>query len=262
MKIGDAICQIKIAPEDYEGIGFFEPLSITEAVHVRDASLAERKRYLGLFPKVRLIACQRRGMKWFGCPASAGDSRFRIEGLAPIDLAKEVQMFDIQISRFDGHRFWFDETDMRSDPRHAAGLRLALEQQTDPAAIDLQGLSAEMRAAYEYCYWRTVVAPRERSRREAEGRNRTASAADLDPVQTRLRESLSHAGARLITYVERNDSFHVTFLLDGDSYTSAIDKENLTVFSSGICLDGHDRDFDLTSLVGVLREGRRGGEIY
>lgn len=35
-------------------------------------------------------------------------------------------------------------------------------------------------------------------------------------------------------------------------HTSAIAKADLTVVSSGICLSGRDRDFDLQSLVGVI----------
>src|SRR5262249_38211647 len=40
---------------------------------------------------------------------------------------------------------------------------------------------------------------------------------------------------------------------DGERHTSAIAKGDLTVISSGICLSGRDRDFDLQSLVGVIK---------
>ena len=81
-------------------------------------------------------------------------------------------------------------------------------------------------------------------------------------MRLRLRDNLSHAGARLVDYLERTDSFRVTYLVDGQQYTSSVDKRDLTVQSAGICLDGTDRNFDLASLVGVLREGQRGDEIY
>jgi hypothetical protein len=39
---------------------------------------------------------------------------------------------------------------------------------------------------------------------------------------------------------------------EGLRHTSAVTKTDLTVVSSGICLSGRDRDFDLLSLVGVV----------
>jgi hypothetical protein len=44
----------------------------------------------------------------------------------------------------------------------------------------------------------------------------------------------------------------VTILYINMRHTSAIAKADLTVVSSGICLSGRDRDFDLQSLVGVI----------
>ncbi|WP_366039864.1 hypothetical protein [Microcoleus sp. PH2017_05_CCC_O_A] len=38
----------------------------------------------------------------------------------------------------------------------------------------------------------------------------------------------------------------------GEHHSSAIAKNDLTVMSSGICLSGLDKDFDLQSLVGVV----------
>jgi hypothetical protein len=80
-------------------------------------------------------------------------------------------------------------------------------------------------------------------------------------VQSRLRQSLSHAGAELVDYLERADSFRVTFTIGNRSYTSSVHKSDLTVQVAGICLSGEDQKFDLSSLVGVLREGAGMGHL-
>lgn len=89
-------------------------------------------------------------------------------------------------------------------------------------------------------------------------RSRRERSPNRDAVAERLTESLSHAGAQLVEYLERGDSFRVTYSVDGRRYTSSVDKDDLTVNVAGICLSGEDSHFDLASLVGVLREGHLG----
>lgn len=72
--------------------------------------------------------------------------------------------------------------------------------------------------------------------------------------ETRLREALQQGGGRLQNYRDRGDYWQVEWqTADGHLHSSAIDKNDLTVVSSGVCLSGRDRDFDLQSLVGVMR---------
>jgi hypothetical protein len=72
---------------------------------------------------------------------------------------------------------------------------------------------------------------------------------------------LAHAGADLRDFADRGDVYRVTYTVDGRRHTSVVNKNDLTVQSAGVCLSGGDRAFDLHSLVGVLREGERKGEI-
>lgn len=248
VRIGGVACKIGIEPRDFHGWGVFQPASYTSATLARRASLAERRAYLDLFPCVRMFACRREDPHWLACAADGGDTRIRVDGLAPVQLTEEVQPFDLLKCRYDGALFWFDEIDPRHDPGTAAWLRTALAAATLPNALDRSGLTAQERAAYELLYWREHQPITSRRPRQI--------ASSADPAASRLRESLSHAGAELIGYLEHADGYQVTYVVAGQRYTSSVDKRDLTVHSSGICLSGRDHDFDLTSLVGVLREGQ------
>ena len=159
VRIGGVLCKIHISPKEFEGWGVFRPASHTEATFVRQPSLAERRSYLELFPMIRLIICLRAASTWFGAAASFGDRRIHMEGMAPLQLAEEVQLFDCVQARYDGSQFWFDELDLRHDPGASAYLRAALDQQTPPEDLARRGLTAEERAAYELNYWELVRPP-------------------------------------------------------------------------------------------------------
>jgi hypothetical protein len=275
VRIAGVVCNIRIEPREFSGWGVFQPSSHSTAKLVREASLTERRTYLALFPMIRLIVCRRVGAVWCGSAASFGDARIRLEGLAPLQLADEVQWFDCVQTRYDGTQFWFDQHDGRCDPAAAAYLRAALNELLPPEDLSRPELTAEQRAAYEVNFWERTrpaeaqgdaVRPQHNPPHRRRGRERSP-AADLtaepeaDQVRRRLRESLSHAGAQLLDYLERADSFRVSYLVGGQRYTSSVNKEDLTVEVAGICLSGEDRKFDLASMVGVLREGGRDGGI-
>src|SRR5262249_53955387 len=125
VRIAGVVCRIKVQPDDFEGWGVFRPTSHTTATLVRPARLAERQRYLELFPLLRLILCGRDGEQWLGVPAHRADSRFRMQGAVPVRLVEEAQLFEVIETRFDGNLCWFERLDNRRDPGTAAYLRQA-----------------------------------------------------------------------------------------------------------------------------------------
>jgi hypothetical protein len=243
VRIAGVICTLRIQPPDFEGWGVFRPASHSEATLVRQANLGERQRYLELFPLVRLILAGRSEEQWLALPAHRGDSRFQIDGLIPVRLVEEAQLFEVIETRFDGSQFWYAAPDQRWDPAMASYLRQELGRLTPPEQLQRTGLTSEERAAYALNYW-----PRYEASEEAR-RNRE---------ELRLRGALEHAGAELKDYVERKDVYTVTYEVDGQRHVSAVAKNDLSVQVAGICLSGEDRKFDLHSLVGVIREAQGG----
>jgi hypothetical protein len=246
VRIAGVRCRLRVSPPDFEGWGVFRADTLTRAAFVRPASMGERRKYLALFPAARLILARRESGAWYAIAADAGDARFAITGLVPLRLVDEGDLFDTVVTRFDGSQFWFETLDERRDAGAAPYLRQELGKMIDPARLVRSGLTAEQRAAYALNYRLRLeqIALDERSRGEL-----------------RLRAALEHAGARLQDYAEQGDVYRVSYVVDGVRHTSVVRKGDLSVVTAGICLSGHDRQFDLGSLVGVLREGRDEGRI-
>jgi len=246
VRIAGVVCRLKVDPRDFESWGIFKPTSPTTARLVRAASLAERRRYLDLLPRVRLIVCARNDSHWLAVPAHRGDRRFRITGVVPVCLVDEAQLFEVVETRFDGARFWYEGLDERRDPGAAAYLREALGRMVAPEQLDRRGLTAEERAAYAWNY-----APRLRAEEEAQ----------RDRTEERLRAALAHAGATFREYQEQRGVYRVAYEVDGRRHVSVIGQRDLSVQVAGICLSGQDRHFDLQSLVSVLREAHDTGAV-
>jgi len=241
VRIAGIRCRLAVRPADFEGWGVFAARSTTAADVLRPASWGERRKYLALFPAVRIILTGREGAQWSGVAANAGDERFAIAGLVPVRFVEDGELFETVVTRFDGGQFWFDSVDTRCDPGAAAFLREALGRLAPPERIERRGLTAKQRAAYTLIYRMRLAQLQldERARGE-----------------DRLRAALLHAGADLRDYSEQGDVYRVSYTVDGTRHTSVVRKNDLSVVTAGICLSGRDRNFDLGSLVGVLREGR------
>ncbi len=246
VRIAGVVCRLKVYPADFEGWGVFRPISATTAALVRPARLAERRQYLDLLPLLRSIICDRDGDHWLATPANHADSRFRIQGMIPVRLVEEAQLFEVLLARFDGTQLWYEGPDPRRDPATAAYLRDALARMVEPASLSRPGLTAEERTSYRVNY-----VPRLQAELEAR----------RDRVEERLRAALAHAGAELRHYQDQGDVYRLTYEVDGHRHVSVVSQQDLSVQVSGICLSGEDRHFDLQSLVGVLREAEAGGQV-
>jgi hypothetical protein len=233
-----------VEPRHFDGWGIFRPISHTNAKLERAAKLSERCAYARLLPNVGLILLEAaRKDRWLAMAVQQQDM-LDVSELVLVNLVEEAERFDTIRACFDGQRFWFVDLDSRHDPAASACLREALTKMRDPRQVDRPGLSAQHRMAYGFAYERAVERKLQAARETGEGRMRTA---------------LEHAGAKLEGFVENRDAFRVTFSVDGKRHTSLVRTDNLGIWSAGLCLSGMDAQFDLTSLVSVLREGQKRG---
>lgn len=244
VRIEGVVCELRAYPNSFEGWGVFRPQSLSSARLVRKATLRERRSYLECWPLLRMILC-RRGKDWLAIPAES-HSRIAVEGTPPVRLIEQGELFQTIRVRFDGMTFWFDGLETRQDPTLAVWLRESLEREIPPDQLQRSGLTPPMRRAYAM---------------ELKRREQAVRIERHDRIEGQLRRALDHSGARLHDFAEHADGYRVTWLYDGRRHVSSIDRDDLTVQVAGICLNGEDSNFDLGSLVGVVREAEQHHEV-
>ncbi|MEM7347146.1 MAG: hypothetical protein AAF485_23140 [Chloroflexota bacterium] len=236
VRIAGLVCTLQVAGRVKPGWAILKPQTMNRARIIARASLRQIRDYLALFPSVRLLLLTRAKTPWLALPANQGDRRFQITTPIPLYLSENVQPFQQIVARFDGGHFWFEAVDRRRNPAVGAYLRQSLNEEIAPEELRKSTLTPEEREAYQLAHTALQEARR-------------------DQVEVRLADALGHAGAQLSAYIEREDGYTVAFSVDGQTYRSTVAKDDLTLLTAGICLNGQDRRFDLHSLVGVIREG-------
>lgn len=224
-------------PRKFEGWGIFQPVDEKTAEFVEEPSLPQLTEYLNLLQPLRLrLVYQLQGLTWLAYPVNESDARQRFGKVkpVPVHLVSEGGQFEQIIARGDGHAWWFEQIDRRADPMVMEKLTAQLQQVTAPEEIQFQGMTPEMRTVYQMAASRV---------------NDFQTSSD----RKRLRKALRQGGGELQEFSDKGDFWRVEWTTaDGTRHNSAIGKHDLTVISSGICLSGRDRDFDLQSLVGVI----------
>jgi hypothetical protein len=266
-------------PQDFEGWGIFGPVDEKTAEVVEEPSLPQLAEYLKLLKPLRLrLAHLLQGQTWLAYPVNESDMQQRLGAAkpVPVHLVTEAAAFEPIIARFDGSAWWFDEIDRRAEPQPAELLREQLRQVAMPDTLRFAGMTPEMQVVYELALQQTdeyqlrLQHQREaQEQREGQHEQRQQRRPQREPERTsqsgtrnrqaqrhdeqRLRDALQMGGGDLREFRDRGDFWQVEWTTrNGEYHTSAISKNDLTVISSGICLSGYDRNFDLQSLVGVI----------
>lgn len=239
-RLGGLVYTFMPQPRKFSGWGIFQPLDRQTAKLIELGNLVQITEYLRHFPAVRLrLAAVLQDQTWLAYPTNEADVRQRFGAVkpVPVHLVTEGSAFEQIVARWNGQFCWFEQIDRQSDPVVPEMLQAALTQLTPGADLRFKGLTPEMRSTYELAT------------------QRQAGFAQPQQDERRLRRALQVGGGQLHQFHDRGDYWTVDWTTaTGERHTSAIDKDDLTVVSSGICLSGRDRDFDLHSLVGVIEQ--------
>ncbi|PSF38488.1 hypothetical protein C7H19_05750 [Aphanothece hegewaldii CCALA 016] len=236
-KVAGMIYKFAPKPQNFEGWGIFQAENEKIAKLVDQADLWQISEYLNYFPSFRLrLAYRLSGKTWLAYPVSEADVKQRLGKVKPIPvhLVIEGGRFEQIIARFDGHTWWFEEVDRRGDFKIVDQLKSSLKQLVSVQKLSIKGMTPEIKTVYDLVTQKT------------EGFTQYSD-------ERRLKNALKLGGGDLQEFQDRGDYWTVNWITsDGEHHISAISKNDLTVVSSGICLSGKDRDFDLQSLVGVI----------
>lgn len=224
-------------PRNFEGWGIFQAIDAKTAKLIDEPTLPQIAAYFKLLQPLRLrLAYPLKGQSWLAYPINESDAKQRFGNAKPVvvHLVTEGGQFEPIIAYGNHQVWWFAEIDRRAEPQPTEQLRAALQQIISPKELQFAGLTPEMRTVYE------LVTT------QAKGFEKLSD-------EKRLNKALKQGGGELKNFDDKGEYWLVEWITrDGIRHTSAIGKTDLTVMSSGICLSGRDRDFDLQSLVGVI----------
>ncbi len=199
-----------------------------------------REDYLALWPTRQYILVEPLASdRWVAMPCHPHNGKDGNGPLLPtiLHLVEGADVFDQVIGRVEGSTVWYDRLDVQADPPCAAELRAALAEGRPPRHRRRMHPSALL-AYLARC----------------SGPLNGQAGNQGDPLMTiRLRTALEIGGARLIRYQRTARGLEVTWERDGAVATTLV-TEDLHVIAAGICLNGQDAQFDLTSVVGIIAE--------
>lgn len=244
VRINGVILKFRVKPSSFTGWGVFRTTKHNVCKLIHTASRLEIAKYLDLLTQVRLIVCSQEDPHGI----FVNGNNFHTSEMVPIRLIPEEEgllLFDTVITGYDGYNFLYSSIDIRMSMR-AAYLRESLNSNIKPNELSIDGLTKNEKIAYALVY-------KIRETQKLEQLKLT--------TEYKLKSAVERAGGNFIGYNERSDAISVEFYVDGQKHLSTINK-NLGVISAGICLNGTDKQYDLQSLVTVIREGQNRGLIY
>lgn len=233
VQLANIFVDFKVEPDDYNGWGIFTTTAKEGVARfVRDASLREIAEYLEAFPRTTFVVVDNDRIP---LGISASQDQFYTVDATPFFLADNIEKFETVTVRFDGANFIFERRVPRS-AKIASTLRTALANKVEPKKLDVSGISKFERIAYSFVW-------------ELEKQK------ELQSTEGRIKAAVQRGGGIYQGYRRVAGNITVTYAIEGEVFQSTV-SENLSVVSAGICLNSTDRQYDLQSLMSVIKEGK------
>ncbi len=230
----------------------FKPSDTKHAKSIGEADMDDVSAYLRCLKKIRIILSHRKGPVYYGIPVKGNGQGLSHTELVPVYLPDDMaEDFTRCLCRFDGMNIWYEQVDMSADLSKSDYLTESLKKLRSPKYLKFSGLSVEEKVAYSIKY--------KIEKKILEQKNK-------GKIQTHV----EHAGGKFIESKEKTDHLAVTYEVDGYSYTSYVSKDSVhRVITAGICLTDYgrnnrqgDSDYDLKSIISVIREGQQKNLIH
>lgn len=240
-RIAGIIYRFKISKQDKVGFGIFKPKNPKFAHFRREANEEQIESYLNLLPRVKGILVFKTDFWYCISQNTSAYTKIGFTGLCKALNADNIESFDYFVGRFDGQHVWFECLDPNCDFEKIESLK---EKSKTDSLGQIKGLTPEDKSVFEMIK-----------------KNREEQIALT--LEGRLKSTLERKGAVLDNYRERNDQIEVKWKTrSGEPYTTWIRKKDFGVISAGICLEGEDEKFDLSSLIGVVDQGEHISAIF
>ena len=250
-KVNHIVYTFALAENEFEGFGIFKPLNAKTAQFVRAAKDEQIEQYLKQFRKIRLLLIAHlQGNTWLAYPTNESEAQQHLGAAKPIvvhlvSFGRELQQI---VARYDGKNFWFEAEDTQADFFAIDDLREALQNYMLPEQFAIKGITPEMKTVYEMLLRKSVANLAQQTDFQTNG---IAQQSD----KKRLERALTTGGGSLQSFADNGDYWTVEWKTTiGETHTSLINKKDLSVLSSGICLSDRDEMFDLQSLVAVIEQ--------
>lgn len=237
---------------DKAGFGVFRPIDHSCAKYVQEAPFDKVRQYLELLPKIHFILCYESESGWIAFPMNApsAEQSLGLQSEIIIQNVTDCERFDTITARFDGINFWYDEPFASANHARSEALRQAFKLDLITSVPEMMrglsgisGITPEERESFELAVGSWIY-------------YKQTTTEDI------LKRTLDLGGGRLLSYVVRGRHLEVKWKSDGNQeYKSIIDKENMNVFSAGICLSGQDRYFHLKDLPFLMRKAEDRGSV-